>query len=180
MIKKCIFLIMTTTLLITLSACEGSEFAAPEGRNGGLRPKAEVILDDHEYQLFDATMTWEGAQSYCKSIQGHLVTITSAQEQEAIASLVKKGNENGYWIGLSISDEPEWVTGELYRYSNWANGEPHKKTDSTSFAQVWNEDGFGWVTEFPIYKSEEEEMLPKDIGFICEWDTLEETEEAKE
>ena len=89
MIKKCIFLIITTALLFTLTACEGSEFAAPEGRNGGLTPKAEVILDEHVYQLFDVTMTWEGAQSYCKSIQGHLVSITSEKEQEAVEKVCK-------------------------------------------------------------------------------------------
>lgn len=179
MIKKCIFLIITSTLLFTLTACEGSEFAAPEGRNGGLKPKTEIILDEHVYQLFDATMTWGGAQSYCKSIQGHLVTITSEKEQEAVQSLVREGRKNGYWIGLSVSNEPEWVTGELFRYSNWAGGEPQKKTNSTAFAQVWNEDGFGWVTEFPVYENEEEEMLPDNIGFICEWDTLEEPEETE-
>ena len=178
MIKKCLFLMITVAFMLTLSACEGSEFAAPKGRNGGLKPKAEIVLDEHVDQLFDATMTWEGAQSYCKSIQGHLVTITSAKEQDVVASLVNDGNKNGYWMGLSVSDEPEWVTGELFNYSNWANGEPKKKTNSTSFAQIWNEDGFGWVTDFPIYNNtEEEEALPEGIGFICEWDTLEETEE---
>ncbi len=40
-----------------------------------------VYETGHRYQLFDYSMSWTDAESYCESIGGHLVTITSAEEQ---------------------------------------------------------------------------------------------------
>lgn len=40
------------------------------------------------YQIFDLNMTWTEAKEYCEEIGGHLVTITSEEEQANINSLL--------------------------------------------------------------------------------------------
>ena len=55
---------------------------------------------------------------------GHLVSITSLGEQQAIESIVKKGTRNIYWLGGYNSNGWKWVTGEPFSYSNWASFQP--------------------------------------------------------
>ena len=62
---------------------------------------------------------------------GHLVTITSTEEMDAIFNEVSSSSIF-YFIGLS--DEAQegtwvWVTGEPYDYSNWSKNEPNGGTN---------------------------------------------------
>ena len=43
--------------------------------------------NDHRYQVFDTSMRWTEAEEYCESLGGHLVTITSEEEQKFIECL---------------------------------------------------------------------------------------------
>lgn len=86
---------------------------------------AEVQTTDsngHRYQLFDTSMSWTDAESYCESIGGHLVTITSAEEQQyIIENLLPTGTKNTYFIGLSRDTDTaewSWVTSEPFDYTN--------------------------------------------------------------
>ena len=68
-------------------------------------------------------------------LQGHLVTITSAAEQNFIVSnlpgALGSPTSFGYWIGglRTISSSSPlaytWVTGEAFSYTNFAPGEPN-------------------------------------------------------
>ena len=52
------------------------------------------------YKCFEEGMTSDAAKAYCEKIGGHLVTITSTDEQKIIESLIKsEGSKNCYWIG---------------------------------------------------------------------------------
>jgi len=69
-------------------------------------------------------MTWEQAQSWAESIDGHLATINSESEQNWINTTFAGMPDS--WIGLTQapgSDEPgagwEWVTGEPLDYTFW-------------------------------------------------------------
>jgi len=78
-------------------------------------------------------------------IQGHLVSITSAQEQAFVASL---DVPFGAWIGGLQSDnldEPAgnwtWIDGEPWGYTNWSAGEPND-SGGEDCAQWWEADGW--------------------------------------
>jgi len=80
------------------------------------------------YYVFDKKMPWYSARKYCEMLGGHLVTITSREEQAFVQRLPEQlGKGNRFWIGLSTTnpDEPwRWVTDETFDYSNWARGFP--------------------------------------------------------
>lgn len=77
----------------------------------------------HSYYRSTGSMTWTDARQACINMGGHLVTVTSAAENNFIFGLWPSG-----WIGLT--DEVtegvwKWVTGEPYSWSNWNSGEPN-------------------------------------------------------
>ncbi|RHS97419.1 hypothetical protein DW903_18740 [Ruminococcus sp. AM42-10AC] len=45
-----------------------------------------ILWNGHYYTIYDSSMDWESAKKYCKKQGGHLVTITSKEEQEKICS----------------------------------------------------------------------------------------------
>lgn len=111
------------------------------------------------YQLFNDCLTWDEAKKKCEELGGHLVTITSAGEQEAVAKLVNGQARIGYWIGGRKNGSSIWITGEPVSYSNWEVNQPDE----------WNgEDRYG------IYSSTGKwnDWLNTDryLGFICEQD----------
>lgn len=85
-------------------------------------------FDGNMYYVYDKKMTWSAAKKYCELLGGHLVTITSQDEQDFVQSLPEAlGKGHRFWIGLSqdAPDSPwQWVTGERLEYSNWARGFP--------------------------------------------------------
>ena len=68
-------------------------------------------------------MDWENAKKYCKKQGGHLVTITSKEEQSTVSSLVSRGSKNFYWLGAERDydrdDFYSWITGEPIGYTNY-------------------------------------------------------------
>lgn len=126
--------------LIGLLAC-GFVDAAPvewpvaEGGNG------------HQYEAVQQRLPFEAAKAAAEQKGGHLVTITSAAENEFVLSLITGENGRldrrywspalgdrmtGPWIGAQQeSDErsPDrgwsWVTGETFDYTSWHENEPN-------------------------------------------------------
>lgn len=77
----------------------------------------------HSYYRSTGNAFWSTAKANCEAMGGHLVTVTSAAENNFIFNLWPSG-----WIGLT--DEVtegvwRWVTGETYSYSSWNSGEPN-------------------------------------------------------
>lgn len=64
---------------------------------------SDLNVSDSEYCLYEATstngVTWKQAFNAAKDINGHLVTITSKKEQEALKSFV--GTHLPTWLGLT-------------------------------------------------------------------------------
>ena len=125
-----------------LEAGEECDDGAPEGRDG-CNASCEVVCshfgedavesaDFHCYVGFDQD-DFAGATADCEARGGHLVSISSAAENEVVSSLVRSSK----WIGgfedvpitSSGTGEYEWVTGEPFTYQNWDDDEP----DSAEF-----------------------------------------------
>lgn len=108
-------------------------------------------------------MTWEEAKLACEQLGGHLVTITSSEEQDFIESLDSTTciGEWSVWIGLS---KPEgtgpwtWITDEPYEYTHWADTEP--SGDGSCVAMRTKNYGYGW--------NDADANTP--FAYVCEWD----------
>ncbi|MBR3234328.1 MAG: GBS Bsp-like repeat-containing protein, partial [Atopobiaceae bacterium] len=96
--------------------------------------------------------SWEQASKAASSVSftdgrqdAHLVTIESAEEQEAVEQLAKAGSREAYYIGLNdakAEGQWTWVNGTLLSsYANWADGEPNGGS-AESYAALNRTDGF--------------------------------------
>ncbi len=116
----------------------------------------------HGYAIFDMNMTWEEAGDYCKSLGGHLVTISSLDENIFVHSLVADAGINYAAIGMSDEEEEGtwvWVTGEPVGFTFWRYGEPNNNaSDGQDHGYMYGDgtwdDGY-YKVRYP---------------FICEWD----------
>ncbi|MBL9132488.1 MAG: protein kinase, partial [Verrucomicrobiaceae bacterium] len=87
----------------------------------------------HRYQYIPGAFTWNEAEANAASLGGHLVTLTSAEENHWLwtqfsSFLPAQGkralSERGWWIGgkelESGSGQWTWVTGEAFEYTCWS------------------------------------------------------------
>ncbi|HSV43790.1 MAG TPA: PEP-CTERM sorting domain-containing protein [Candidatus Bathyarchaeia archaeon] len=120
---------------------------------------APVFFGGHYYDLVvsDGAITWGQARSAAQSsvyegMAGHLVTLTSSDENNWVITNVVNGN--AVWLGgfqnTSSNDyaEPsggwEWVTGESWGYSNWGSGRPNDDGDDAEDFLYADNDGGEW------------------------------------
>ncbi len=77
------------------------------------------------YVLVNEAMTWNEANNFAESMGGHLLTISS-QEENDFAFLLAKSMSINTWLGLMrVTNGYGWVTGEPLEYTNWASGAPN-------------------------------------------------------
>ena len=112
------------------------------------------------YKVFPTPVEFLAASKRCEEMGGHLVTITSEEEQEFITGLIRHHNKD-FWLGLRVRKRwknkklrASWVTGErmdfkhasftLDKGSRYCLKGASGKWDATSFH--------------------------RPLGFICEWD----------
>ena len=134
----------------------------------------------YDERVFD-TAYWTTAKSAAESLfykgtRGHLVTITSGQENEWLwsSSGFASAPDNRYWLGAyqdhSAPDYSEpaggwrWVTGEQWTYTNWAPGEPNNLYGNQDYihwgdSQYWDDSG---ASDWSIYIK----------GYIVEYDAV--------
>lgn len=96
--------VISGALSIVILANFGTVFPINALSDNETESDVQTITDEvgHRYQIFDTSMSWTDAEAYCESLGGHLVTITSEEEQKFIINnLLTIGNKNTYFIGLS-------------------------------------------------------------------------------
>jgi len=138
-------LIPTGAMMVNTSA---------EDENDGI-----VEFNGHYYQLFDESKTWYEAKDYCENIGGHLVTITSQEENKFVVSLLKN---RGAIIGFSDEESEgnwKWVTNEEVVYINWRSGEPNNQGNE-DYALIDSTGGWN-----------DGHLERENWNFICEWDS---------
>lgn len=115
----------------------------------------------HIYALFTDTCYWFDAYSRCESLGGHLVTITSEEEQSLITSLMQTIQYSGpTWIGGYTDCEAwRWVTGEAFEYTHWIKGNPDNANGNEWFAYLYNKQ-FEWNDYPPT----------RNFAYICEFE----------
>jgi len=88
----------------------------------------------HYYLVVDESLTWSEAEAAARNFsfrgaQGHLVTITSAEEQQFVNSDVIADVPLRYDLHIGLNDIAvegifRWATGERFDYENWWEDQP--------------------------------------------------------
>lgn len=93
----------------------------------------EVTFEGNTYQFVEGEFSWDVASAACTNLDGHLVTVTSQEENNFLVSLASGRN---VWAGgrqplgqPSPSAGWQWVTGETWSFTNWNDGEPNDNND---------------------------------------------------
>lgn len=105
-------------------------------------------------------LSWTEAKRACEEMGGHLVTITSQEENDFVRSLHQGGSTQA-WIGLSELDETgvwKWVTGEPTLYWGWASGEPSHGNNEEHCVSWYRNHGWNDAWE------------PGEYSYFCEWE----------
>ena len=109
---------------------------------------------ESDYYFSNVDTTWYEADNMSDNVGGHLVTISSEEENDFISSLIQQTGNNS-WIGFSdIATEGDWVwtTGEDVVYTNWAAGEPNDQNDEDCAEMYgdgsWNDNQCDWDRAF--------------------------------
>ena len=128
------------------------------------------LYDGRIYKTFIVELSWFDAYKYCQNLGGHLVTITSEDEQIFIENYMEAQSfTQCAWIGLYFDDSKwMWITGEEFEYSNWAEGEPNDSGAIEAFGHVnWLTNGGKWNDFAPLPNTVQS---GNTIAFICEWE----------
>jgi hypothetical protein len=121
---------------------------------------------------------WDQAYEQANKEGGHLVTISSKEENDFVYSLISNdkfwhkelfNGEQPWWIGpwlgaYRTDGDLRWVTGEPFTYEHWVNGQPDNyggkdnyvlfDTNSGTKDSTWDDVWDTWVP----------------YGYIVEWD----------
>ena len=134
-----------------------SRLAAAETAGVRPRPKNVVKFGGHEYALIEDKSTWHVAKRACEEMGGHLATLATNQESDAVLSLCK-GSAIEYWIGATDeAAEGQW---------RWTDGSPVK-------IQIHQDNAQG-IQHYLLFHTALQNWDDGDGGarhsFICEWD----------
>jgi Ca2+-binding RTX toxin-like protein len=134
----------------TLVGGEGDDLLVVGGGSAGSK-----------YELVEGSFTWEQAKADAEARRGHLATITSEEEWAAIKQQLGTSiDSKRIWLGASDAEQEgvwKWVTGEVWNYSPWVQGQPDNAGNSEDFLELlvgmpnggideWN----GW-NDLPAY-----------------------------
>lgn len=129
-------------------------------------------FDGHYYKFFDETSNWDQAKKRCEKLGGHLVTITSKEEQALVQSMLfSKAMRSYYWAGghRDKNGNWKWITGEPFIYTNWSYGEPNNKDNVENAMMLWRNVG-SW-NDIADNGSDNPSFGVENFGFICEWES---------
>lgn len=144
-----------------------------------------VVFNGHVYQIIDeGNITWNEAKARCERLSGHLVTITSQEEQDFVVQyLAAYGRPVDVWIGIQKrcdgADWSKWVTGEAVTYTHWAANQPDNGAGAgQDYGVICNTDHSGKDYKGNPYVIHSGEWDDIDIGnetqsgvYLCEWDS---------
>ncbi|MEE9131330.1 MAG: C-type lectin domain-containing protein [Phycisphaerales bacterium] len=143
-------------------------------------------INGHAYAVVLQQMSWEGARDVAASqlllgVPGHLATITSADENDFVVSVInafeslQDVQHNLLWLGGEQipHNEPKpaegwtWITGERWSYTNWAPGEPNDAAGGEYYLAIY---GNGNPDQTPGTWNDDLSGAG-NTGFIIEWTT---------
>lgn len=142
-------------------------------------PVVPSTFNGHTYLLFDQYKTWNAAKTFCESLGGHLVTISSKEEQAYIdKNVLNEGSKTYYWIGgnqpsgcLEPTSGWSWINEDAFTYTNWHHTQPDNHYNSDKMGIVKDIDWTGVLNTGKWHDDTNWGVFSKALyGFICEWD----------
>gem|GEM_PF-2185422 len=156
------------------------EFDWVDGHLNNAVPSKTLEYNGHKYELYDDHGSWEDTKAFCEAQGGHLVTITSAGEQNAVLELMQNCTNGVYNIGATDYNQSgnwSWVTGETFSYNNWDPDYPEPSRDNGEYyaaiigkENAPNKQVGEWIDAPNITMSGFYGF--ENTGFICEYDTV--------
>jgi hypothetical protein len=175
----------------------GCAFSCGEGGNGGgglpggsdqagagseLTECSAVSADatflpstQHCYLVDSEPRTFAAAQTHCKELKAHLVTLASEAENDFAWSL----HSDEHWIGSQDGKMPKqsgvgkytWITNEPFEYANWSPDQPNASmTDCVEGGACYEHCAFQW--KGGDHDSQwNDRYCMHTIASICEWDS---------
>ncbi|MHC4202225.1 MAG: lectin-like protein, partial [Planctomycetota bacterium] len=128
------------------------------------QPYRTAALGGRRYGVYPTWTTWREAKAFCERVGGHLVTITSVEENAVVAGLAAAAGAE-VWIGFSDERQEgtwEWITGEGAAYTNWRGGEPNNAQGAEDCATLGQMPGGQW-------RDAKADAWGAG-GFVCEWE----------
>ncbi len=156
-----ILLAILFSLSISIVTASAEETAPTFSRKSVLEDAVE--FKGNYYKLFNNNFTWEQAKSFCEGLGGHLVTLNAPDEDNFCYFIFRSSNLDFAFIGASdINNEGNWswVTGEEWKYNNFAYYEPNGAYSQNVLAFNRSYPTGEWDDFYSDCKT----------GFICEWE----------
>lgn len=88
-------------------------------------------------RLVAETKSWRDAQKHCRDLSSELVSIHSAEENEAVRNV--SGSQN-VWIGL-FKDAWKWSDGSNSSFRFWKSSQPNYQEGQDCAAAIFNDQG---------------------------------------
>lgn len=102
-------------------------------------------FNGHQYLLMDGLGTWDQQKSKCESLDAHMVTIGSAEENRFVTSMMPAHDVFRWqwlWIGMKPGSAHTWIDGSEVRYKNWNPGQPEGGRQHC--AEIYRPTGDNW------------------------------------
>ena len=128
----------------------------------------------HRYAIIeDPGITWFEARDICEQYDGHLVTVTSEEENDFLISTFRESIMakwmGGYQPNPITEEEPnegwEWITGEEWDYTHWRLNVPNNKNGIEHYLGF---KGFGKGGKLGDWQ--DFSYFHSLTGYVIEWD----------
>ena len=176
-------------IIVTGDSGDSDEKKGTNDTSGEIETATEY--GGHHYKIYNDPMSWTEAKGKCEENGGHLVTITSADEQAFIRGQLESDGlqKQHYWLGgtdLENEGTWSWITGEPFTYTNWDPGDganhppqPNNASDQDYIElQTISNTGTNYMTWNDMCDSGDNGnnqgapwfYMQPFFGYICEWD----------
>ena len=138
----------------------------------------ETPVSEPTYQVVIEDVTWEQAASRCESMGGHLATVRSQDELDAVIKAVEESGARFFWLGAYRGGDGEWyyIDGTKLEFAEWDTNEPSAYDgDGTpeNYMLMWKSRSRGiWC--FNDTRNDPISVLPKTYSgktaYVCQFD----------
>ncbi|VDH99342.1 Hypothetical predicted protein [Mytilus galloprovincialis] len=124
--------------------------------SGNCKPGWEYLytgVSHHCYYFSSNTLSWDSAESWCRSHGARLAVIKSSTESRMLASKAERSHtSHGWWVGATDRKREghwEWTNGESVTHytDNWHYGEPSSKYHDENCMELKQQFGWQWNDE---------------------------------
>lgn len=128
--------------------------------------KATGTYNGNTYKVFNSGMTWSDAKAWCEKNGGHLATVTTSAEWNALKNILKEFNGTRCWLGAEdTSGTWKWITGESFDFKDWAKNQPDGTNGTEHYLGSF---GTGFID---CYQWNDYADNTIDVGgFVCEYE----------